>query len=286
MLLWCLCLMFWLNFYALSFYQGIMMTLPSVLSHLSKGLAASVLLLSISTQAQATSPCNIDMNYDIDMTPTKLTFTQQGKESYRIDNQRLFINNEQIRLTAQQQASLNSYAQAMRKQVPQVVTLANDAVVLVSGALNESLTPLLGPQSQPQIDKLSQSLADKVKTIAVKNGDSYHLGGDRAQGNETLEQALTNEVQQLIQNAMGTVMLSMGGQIMMMEGDSFDQKMLAFGAKMQKEAQQIETRVKTNAQQLKQQANAMCAQLPELKQLQQQLWQQVPELAQVPVPLK
>ncbi|MGL4475177.1 MAG: DUF2884 family protein [Shewanella sp.] len=262
------------------------MTLPSVLSHLSKGLAASVLLLSISTQAQATSPCNIDMNYDIDMTPTKLTFTQQGKESYRIDNQRLFINNEQIRLTAQQQASLNSYAQAMRKQVPQVVTLANDAVVLVSGALNESLTPLLGTQSQPQIDKLSQSLADKVKTIAVKNGDSYHLGGDRADGNETLEQALTNEVQQLIQNAMGTVMLSMGGQIMMMEGDSFDQKMLAFGAKMQKEAQQIETRVKTNAQQLKQQANAICAQLPELKQLQQQLWQQVPELAQVPVPLK
>ncbi|MBV7316629.1 DUF2884 family protein [Shewanella sp. NIFS-20-20] len=257
-----------------------MMKLSHRFTHLPLWLC-SLALIAITTQAQASQQCDVDLNYDINMTPQSLTFDQQGKEVYRIDNGQLIIANKPIGLNSSQQASLDQYATALREQVPQVVALAQDAVVLVGDAVSQSLTPLLGEQSAKQFDDLLVSIKDKADTLASKKGDHYHIGANGEQVNNDVEQVIADEISQLVQNAIGGLMISMGGQIMTMEGNSFEEKMTAFGSKMEAVGQQIETRVQESASQLEQRAKDMCQQFEHIKTLQQALWQQVPELADV-----
>ena len=86
-------------------------------------------------------------------------------------------------------------------------------------------------------------------------------------------------MEQIVQNSIGAIMMNLGGQIMSGGGENFEAKMDAFSKKMDNLGQDIEQQVESQSKGLEAKADRLCDRFENLLVLENQLRQEVPELA-------
>jgi archaellum component FlaF (FlaF/FlaG flagellin family) len=223
--------------------------------------------------------CEVSLNYDVTVEPKKVTVSDLGKEQYRIEMNKLFVNGEQVSLNKQQQALVNQYADEVSAQVPEVIELVNDAVAMASTAVSMALTPLLGDASGAKIDEMMDGLQERIEGVAYQNGDKFYLGATESSLENAFGEEFEKEMKQLVQNSIGTMMMTLGSQMMSGEGDSFEQKMESFSTKMESIGGDIELQMEEQAQDLEVRGKKLCENFKSLVVLEKELQTQVPELA-------
>ncbi len=223
--------------------------------------------------------CEVSLNYDVTVEPKKLTVSEVGKEQYRIEMNKLFVNGEQVSLNKQQQQLVSQYADEVSSQVPEVIELVNDAVAMASTAVSMALTPLLGDATGSKIDEMMDGLQERIEEVAYQNGDKFYLGATESSLESAFGEEFEKEMEQLVQNSIGTMMMSLGSQMMSGDGDSFEAKMDAFSVKMDSIGEDIELQMEEQAQDLEARGEKLCQNFKSLVELEKKLQTQVPELA-------
>ncbi|AQS37506.1 Protein of unknown function (DUF2884) [Shewanella psychrophila] len=229
------------------------------------------------------SQCEVALNYDITVEPKLLAISDEGKEVYRIEMGKLYVQGEQVSLNARQQKLLIQYSDQVSTQVPEVIALVHDAVGVASTAASMALTPLLGDAAGAKLDEMMDGLEQRIEKVAYKNGDTFYLGSTHSSLEDAFGEEFEQEIEQLVKNSIGTMMINLGSEMLSGEGDSFEQKMEAFGQKMENVGQDIELQVDAQTQDLEARADKMCDNFQDLIALEQKLRVAVPELENYPL---
>lgn len=258
----------------------------------SLGLCA---LLAVSSSVQASekdnhfsfsndnSQCEVSLNYDVAVEPQKLVISEAEKEVYRIEVGKLYVDGVEVQLDAKQRTLINQYADEVSRQLPEVIDLVHDAVSIASTAVSMALTPLLGDASGAKIDEMMTGLSQRIDTVAYQNGDKFYLGATESSLEETFGQEFEQQMEQLVQSSIGSMMMTLGSEMMKGDGDSFEQKMQAFATKMDNVGKDIEVQIEQQSNDLQQRADKLCDDFQQLVALESQLRQQVPELTAYPL---
>ncbi|BAJ01005.1 conserved hypothetical protein [Shewanella violacea DSS12] len=229
------------------------------------------------------SHCEVALNYDITVEPKLLSISDAGKEVYRIEMGKLYVQGEQVPLNARQEKLLSQYSDQVSTQVPEVIALVHDAVGIASTAASMALTPLLGDAAGAKLDEMMDGFQQRVEKLAYQNGDKFYLGSTESSLEDTFGEDFEQEVEQLVKNSIGTMMMNLGSEMLSGDGDSFEQKMQSFGQKMENVGQDIELQMEAQAQELESRADKMCDKFQNLIALEQQLRIAVPELEKYPL---
>ncbi len=229
------------------------------------------------------SQCEVALNYDISVEPKVMAVSDAGTEVYRIEMGKLYVQGKQVSLDAKQQKLLVQYSDEVSKQVPEVIALVHDAVGIASTAASMALTPLLGDAAGAKLDEMMDGLEQRVEQVAYQNGDKFYLGSTQSSLEETFGDEFEQEVEQLVKNSIGSMMINLGSEMMSGDGDSFEKKMEAFGQKMENVGQDIELQMESQAQELEHRADKMCDDFQQLIALEQKLRAEVPELEDYPL---
>lgn len=227
--------------------------------------------------------CEVTLNYDVKLEPNKMFVSDNGNEKYRIVNNNLFVEGKPIPLNALQQKLVTQYAADVSTQIPEVIGLVNDGVALATQAVSMALTPLLGDASGAQIDKMMSGVQKRVDGIAYQNGDSFYLGATEGSIQNTFNDEFEQEMEQIVQNSLGAIMMAVGGQLMASDGESFEAKMNTFSKKMDGLGQDIEKQIESQSDDLKLRAENLCGNMQSLLVLENKVRQEIPELAPYPL---
>jgi hypothetical protein len=227
--------------------------------------------------------CEVSLNYDISVEPKKLVVSQKGEEKYSVVMNKLFVEGKEVELNASQRALLTQYSDELSTQVPQVIDLVNSAVVMASGAVSMALTPLLGDASGAKLDELMAGMQKRIDTVAYRNGDSFFLGATESSLEKAFNEEFEQEIEQLVQNSIGSILMSVGAQMMSAEGGDFQQKMESFGKKMEAIGDDIETQMAAQATDLETKADKLCESFQSLMVLEGRLRAEIPQMAAYPL---
>ncbi|ABO22998.1 YggN family protein [Shewanella loihica] len=227
--------------------------------------------------------CEVSLNYDVSVEPSKLVVSEAKKEVYRIELGRLYVNGDKVELNDKQQALVNQYAGEVSKQLPEVIDVVHDAVDIASTAVSMALTPLLGDAAGAKIDEMMDGLSKRIDTVAYQNGDKFYLGATESSIEDTFGKEFEQEMEQLVQSSIGSMMMTLGSEMMKGDGESFEEKMNAFSAKMDKVGDDIEAQIEQQATDLEARADKLCDNFQQLVALESQMRSEVPALRDYPL---
>ena len=263
---------------------------PLLGQKLLTGIALSGLIFTASAFTPAMAKmslndqnCNVTLNYDVTVEPKSLKVSEKGAEKYRVEVGQLFVEGKAVNLNAKQQKLLTQYSDEVSRQVPEVIDLVGEVVNVATQAVSMALTPLLGDAAGSQIDKLMAGIEKRVDTMAYQHGDKFFIGSTDASLEETFNDEFEQEMENIISNSIGSLMMSMGSQIMSAEGGSFEEKMNTFATKMENVGKDIETQMESQSQALEARANKVCGDFEHLMVLEKQLRKEIPQLAPYPL---
>jgi|GEM_PF-570331 len=224
--------------------------------------------------------CEVALNYDVAVEPQMITVSEGGSEVYRIVLDKLYVNGQEVSLNSKQKKILTQYSAEISTQLPEVITLVHDAVGIASSAASMALTPLLGDAAGAKLDEMMDGLKERVEQVAYQHGDKFYLGATQSSLEDTFGEEFEKEMEELVRNSVGTLMVSLGSEILSGDGDSFEQKMESFSKKMENVGQDIEMQMEAQTKNLEQRADKMCDNFQYLIALEQSLRTEVPELSQ------
>ena len=227
--------------------------------------------------------CEVSLNYDVAVERRKLIISEDKKEVYRIELGQLYVDGAAVNLDANQQKLVNQYADEVSQQLPEVIDLVHDAVDIASTAVSMALTPLLGDATGAKIDEMMDRLGSRIDTVAYQNGDRFYLGSTESSLEDTFGKEFEQEMEQLVQSSIGSMMMTLGSEMMNGDGDSFEEKMQAFSVKMDNVGKDIEVQIEQQAADLEERADKLCDNFQQLVVLESQLRKEIPQLEKYPL---
>ena len=210
-----------------------------------KTLIATALILATSSSFASnasftTDSCDADISGGIKITPTAIEFSKNKKQLYKIvDNEVLYVNEEQIDLTNSQQSLITEYSTSIRAAVPEVKDIALDAIDLASDGVNLAFNELLGEGNDISAEITAQlSEIRKEVNEGFTHDKEIYFDEDGFSGedffDEDFEKRIESAVETTVQNSIGSLMIAVGQQMLFSGGDmdTFETKMENFGDKI------------------------------------------------------
>ncbi|MCC4831136.1 YggN family protein [Shewanella sp. 10N.7] len=263
-----------------------MKTQTNFTNGLIKGLALSGLIFTAGAITPAMAKlslddeqCNVTLNYDVTVEPKKLLISEKGEELYRVEMGELYVEGSKIDLDSKQRNLLTNYSEELSQQVPEIIDLVNEVVVLATDAVSLALTPIFGDATGAKLDELLAGIQTRIDEAAYQQGDKFYLGATESSIEEAFNEDFEQEMEAMIKNSMGSFMMALGAEMMSSEGGSFEEKMEAFSTKMERVGEDIELQIADQSEAIEAKAEKICADFEELMVLESEVRQSIPELA-------
>ncbi len=156
-------------------------------------------LITTSLQAHTTEMCNYEMDYDLTIEDSALSFTQESGKNITIDqDNQLFVNGNKKQLDSQQQQLIDDYADGIRDLIPEVTALATEGVNLGVEAATMALSILLDG-SDPDIEHFSGKLNQLAQNITLKL-DANHFSSKKLE--EAFDSEFEAEIETIVEEAV------------------------------------------------------------------------------------
>jgi len=250
-----------------------------------KTLIATALLLATSSSFASNASftndsCDADISGGIKITPTAIEFSKNKKQLYKIvDNEVLYVNDEQIDLTNSQQSLITEYSTSIRAAVPEVKDIALDAIDLASDGVNLAFNELLGEGNDISTEITAQlSEIRKEVNEGFTSDKEIYFDEEGFSGedffDEDFEKRIESAVETTVQNSIGSLMIAVGQQMLFSGGDmdTFETKMENFGDKIEKE-------MESRGEEIEKRGEALCQSVVAIDDLEDELTDQITELA-------
>ncbi len=250
-----------------------------------KTLIATALILASSTSfahdsSFSSNSCNVGLNGGIKISADKITFSKNKSPLYSIvNNDTLVVNGEEVDLTVSQQSLLTEYSTSIRDVVPEVKSIALDAIDLAIDGVNLAFNELLGEGNNVSVDLTTQLTTIRTEVDNEFDGSKdFYIDEDGFAGDdffgEEFEERIESAVETTIQNSIGSLMIAVGQEMLFSGGnmDAFETRMETFG-------QQIEQEMEARGEGLEMRGEALCQSVIAIDEMEEQLKDEVDELA-------
>jgi len=244
-----------------------------------------------SSTAYAYKPCNVALSAGLTINVNAIEFLQAESENnnkkrslYKIiDGKKLFIDNQPFTLSKSQQALVQEYDAKIRHLVPQVKNVAIEGIDLAVEGVNVAFNGLLGEGNNVAADltkELRLIRKQVLSNLSIENGISIGVEGlesDSLLGKD-FEQRIESVVQKAVLNSMGSILMSMGQQMVAAEGSEQN-----FETRMENLGQTIEDEMTARSSAIETKAQSLCVSIAKVEALEEQLKSEIKPLATVNV---
>lgn len=253
-------------------------------------LIASALTLSFASSAvYANTSCNVNLSAGFAIKANSIEFLQAEGNSDKkerslytiIDGKNLLVDNQEIKLSDDQQALVKKYDQQIRHLVPQVKDVAIEGVDLAIEGVNLAFNGLLGKGNAVAADLTSELtlIREQVSTnLSIEHGVSVGVEGLESEGllGKDFDKRIESAVEKAVLNSMGSILIAMGQQMVASDGDerNFETRMENFG-------ENIEHEMTTRSAIIEKKAEALCISIAEVDALEEQLKLEIEPLADI-----
>jgi Protein of unknown function (DUF2884) len=255
-------------------------------------LIASALTLSFASSAvYANTSCNVDLSAGFSIKVNSTEFLQakgENNEKRRslytiIAGKKLLVENQEIKLSDDQQTLVNKYDEKIRHLVPQVKSVAIEGVDLAIEGVNLAFNGLLGEGNAVAADLTAELtlIREQVSTnLSIEHGVSVGVEGLESEGllGKDFDKRIESAVEKAVLDSMGSILIAMGQQMVASEGDerNFETRMENFG-------ENIEHEMTSRSAVIEKKAEALCISIAEVDALEEQLKREIEPLAGINV---
>ena len=155
--------------------------------------ALSLALMTAQTQADNNEMCNFQLDYDLTVENSAITFVKDSGTEITIDqDNQLFFNGTKKSLDSNQQQLIDNYADGVRDLIPEVTAIAIEGVNLGVQAASMALRTLLG-EGDADFERFNYKISELAESITMKL-DANNFSSKQ------LEEAFDNEFEQEIED--------------------------------------------------------------------------------------
>jgi len=224
--------------------------------------------------------CDVELDGHIQYYQGLLTVEMQNGSTLTIDDRHeLTINGEITRLNSTQQQWVDSYYENIDTAIPMTLSIAREGLEIANIAVTEVFGELLGDGNglTEDFDALFVSLNDKLNASFYDASGNIHVDSTQFDEpgwfDESWEAEFEEQVESLITQSMGSILIAVGAQMLGSGGDMGD-----FEAKMERFGEDIEYLVESEAAALEVKADALCEVLQKANYAEEQMQASIPGL--------
>lgn len=233
-------------------------------------------LLSTSVMAdEQHNSCNVNLINNVKVTPTFIQVLEGEHSLYKItSDSKLYAQGQLVELNSEQQAIVDKYRDLMQELAPEIAHLITQGLDIAREALETVFTELFGDDEhfKQKVEDLVHKFEERIAPMINEETGEYFLSNELAnQDTQDLTNELEQEVEALVMESSGHLMMLIGK--MLLQGEEafkdFEQKMQAFGESMDARGKNLE-----------QSAEGMCDKMKKLDDLENQMQNKIPQIAQ------
>lgn len=234
-------------------------------------------MLALLNSAYA-SQCSINLNYGVIIDPKHIRIIEHGQTHVQINgSKQLFIQGREVTLDEKQQELLTQFSTGIREEVPEIVSLAIEAIDIGLKAVNEVIGGLTGENSasQQKVQAKFEELKWRIRARFNQSANNYFIAPqDFNDFDEMFTGEFEQEIEEIIQNSIGTLIEAVG-QSLLNDSEhiesSGEPRITPFDERISSMSKGLELEVSKRAKALDLKADRFCQQLIELDKLEHQL---------------
>ena len=203
--------------------------------------------------------CDMELDGHIQYYQGDLTVQMDNGSVMTIDAQHnMTINGESVSLDREQQRWVSEYYNNIDIAIPMTLTIASEGLQIANVAVTEVFTELLGgDQMGDDFNELFNSLETKLNTSFYDDAGNIRVDSTKFDEpgwfDESWEQEFETQIESLISESMGRILIAVGTQMLWEGGD-----MSEFEQKMERWGEDLEYRLESQAASLEEKGEALC----------------------------
>jgi len=203
--------------------------------------------------------CDVELDGHIQYYQGDLTVKMNSGNVVKIDQYyNLTLNGEAVALDSEQQRWVTEYYDSIDMAIPMTLTIASEGLKIANVAVSEVFTELLGDNTMDDdFQALFTSLETKLSTSFYDDAGNVRVDSTEFEEpgwfDESWEQEFEEELESLVSESMGRILIALGTQMLWEGGDmsEFEQRMETWG-------EDLEFRLESQAAALEEKADALC----------------------------
>ncbi|OUR62718.1 hypothetical protein A9Q74_03910 [Colwellia sp. 39_35_sub15_T18] len=240
-------------------------------------------LLSFNSQAKQ---CSVNLNYGVIIDPSHIRIIDHGKTIMQINGvAQLFIEGREIPLKNEQQHLVAEFANGIRKQIPEIVSIAIEGVDVGLKAVNKVIGGLTGENSasQQKIQTNFDELKWRIRTRFNQSANNYFIAPqDFDDFDDIFTGEFEQEIEEIISDSIGTILLAVG-EAMINNADNEnarneEQRISTFDERMENMGKDLELEITASAKVLAKKAEQFCIQMTGLDKTESKMHQAIEQL--------
>jgi hypothetical protein len=223
--------------------------------------------------------CPIQLKMGLLISPDHIRVLEKGRTQFQINNdEQLFIRGDQISLTAEQKSLVKEFSLGLRKELPEIVSIAMDSMELGFSALNKIIKGFAGTDAAQGIEEHISVLQGRLLGRFARSGDNFYLAPQGLNGlTDFFEEELSNQVKSVVTNSLHIMLGAMDEAFKQSESD-IEGKRVDLGERVDMISSEVERSLKFNADRLEEKAAAFCQRFETLDAIEARLQKQLPRL--------
>jgi len=255
--------------------------LPSKLLSVLAGLTFLVTPALFSLQSQA-SQCNIHFNYGVVIDPLHIRILNTDKTYVQINGEnQLFVSGREIKLAEEQQILLTQYSQGIRKQIPEIISIAIDGVDVGLKAVNKVIAGLTGENSasHQKLQKRFDELQWRIRKRFNQTDNNFYIASqDFDDFDEIFAGEFESEIEAIVSESIGTILTAVGDAMANNDQENSEQRVDTFDDRLSSMGKELKLEIGSKANAIESKTELFCQQLKLLNNIETQLIQTIPQL--------
>ena len=242
-------------------------------------LIAISTLYSIKSQA---SQCNIHLNYGVVIDPLHVRILDKGHTYVQINGEnQLFVGGREIKLSEEEQVLMTQYTQGIRKQIPEIISIAIEGVDVGLKAVKKVIAGLTGENSasHQKLQKRFDELQWRIRKRFNQTDNNFYIAAqDFDDFDEIFAGEFENEIEAIVSDSIGTILTAVGGAITNKDQENSEQRVDTFDERLSSMGKELELEIGSKANAIESKTKLFCKKLKILNNIETKLMQTVIEL--------
>lgn len=238
-----------------------------------------VLFLALVPTKALAIECPIQLKMGLLISPEHIRVMKVGRTQVQINHDRqLFIRGVEIALTQEQQELVNEFSLGLRKELPEIVSIAMDSMELGFNALDQVIQGISGTDTAQGVKEHFGELKGGLLKRFARSGDNFYIA---PQGMSELEgffeDELSNQVKEVVTGSLKIMLAAMGDAYNRSES-AIEGQPIDLGERAELISREVEKSLEYNASRLAKQSRAFCKRFEALEEAETRLQKQIPSL--------
>jgi len=250
-----------------------------------KRIVQLILLVGFIPYSAYATKCNMSFQYGVVVDPLHVRVLKEELTYIQItNNSQLFISGREITLTDEQYVLLKAYSKALRKHVPEIVSIAIEGVDVGLHAVNKSIGGLVGKDTESHrlFQKRFNEMQWNLRNRFNKSEQSYYIAPQNFNDfDEIFSGEFEKEIEHIITQSLGSILMAVGDSMVTHTDEKKDHKKINVNKEMSNLEKEFLSQLTTQTHKLDLKAKEFCINLKQLDKLENNVRSSIPKLNQL-----